>query len=235
MENYDASSASGVAAVFALLGIFLIPFIIISVVMIIAHWKIYEKAGKPGWAAIVPIYNIIVLLEIVGKPVWWILLFLIPCVNIVFAIWTVNLLSKSFGQSEGFTVGLLLLGINILGIFRRKSATAPIPYSEFFEDINEINFDTEIEKAIAKHNYRFAVRLLYLRCLKKLSDGGLIEWQIDKTNSTYINELTDQRQREAFGILTRQFEYIWYGEFGIDGQVYKNIDSSFQDFNKQVA
>jgi hypothetical protein len=110
MENYD-SSASGAAAVFAMLGIFLIPIIILSVVMIIAHWKIYEKAGKPGWAAIIPIYNIIVLLEIVGKPVWWIILFLIPCVNIIFAVWTVNLLSKSFGQSEGFTVGLLLLGI----------------------------------------------------------------------------------------------------------------------------
>src|ERR1700761_8666270 len=110
MENYD-SSATGAAAVFAMLGIFLIPIIILSVVMIIAHWKIYEKAGKPGWAAIIPIYNIIVLLEIVGKPVWWIILFIIPCVNIIFAVWTVNLLSKSFGQSEGFTVGLLLLGI----------------------------------------------------------------------------------------------------------------------------
>ncbi len=126
-------------------------------------------------------------------------------------------------------------GINILGMFRRKSATAPIPYSEFFEDINEINFDTEIDNAIAKHNYRFAVRLLYLKCLKKLSDAGLIEWQIDKTNSAYINELADQGQREAFGMLTRQFEYIWYGEFLIDGQVYKNINSSFQDFNKRVA
>jgi hypothetical protein len=126
-------------------------------------------------------------------------------------------------------------GINILAMFRRKSATASIPYSEFFEDINEINFDAEIENAIAKHNYRFAVRLLYLRCLKRLSDSGLIEWQIDKTNSTYINELTNQDQREAFGMLTRQFEYVWYGEFLIDGQVYKNINSSFQDFNKRVA
>ena len=111
MENFDTSSASGAAALYAIISVCIIPIIIIWVVMVIAHWKIYEKAGKPGWAAIVPIYNIIVLLEIVGKPVWWILLFLIPCVNIVFLVWTINLLSKSFGQSEGFTVGLLLLGI----------------------------------------------------------------------------------------------------------------------------
>jgi len=111
MENYDSSSAAAAAGIFAIVSALIIPFIIIWVIMVIAHWKIYEKAGKPGWAAIIPIYNIIVLLEIVGKPVWWIILFLIPCVNIIFAVWTINLLSKSFGQSEGFTVGLLLLGV----------------------------------------------------------------------------------------------------------------------------
>lgn len=77
--------------------------------MIVSQWKIYSKAGKPGWACLIPIYNIIVLLEIIGKPWWWLFLFLIPIVNIVFAIWTINLLSKSFGKSEGFTIGLILL------------------------------------------------------------------------------------------------------------------------------
>lgn len=82
----------------------------IAIVVLIAEWKIYEKAGKPGWAVLIPFYNIIVLLEIVGKPIWWIFLFLIPGVNIVFGIWTTNLLSKSFGKDEAFTVGLILLG-----------------------------------------------------------------------------------------------------------------------------
>lgn len=77
--------------------------------MIAAQWKIYTKAGKPGWACIIPIYNILVLLEIVGKPWWWLLLMLIPLVNFVFFIWMYNLLSKSFGKSEGFTVGMILL------------------------------------------------------------------------------------------------------------------------------
>ncbi len=74
------------------------------------YWRIFEKAGKPGWAAIIPIYNTIIMLEIVGKPWWWILLFLIPGVNIIFAIWMVNLLSLSFGKGVGFTLGLLFLG-----------------------------------------------------------------------------------------------------------------------------
>ena len=90
---------------------------------IIAMWKIFMKAGKPGWACIIPIYNIIVLLEIVGKPLWWIFLFLIPGVNLVFGIWTINLLSKSFGQSEGFTVGLILLPIIFYPILGFGDAT----------------------------------------------------------------------------------------------------------------
>ena len=89
----------------------LILYIAIIVLLIAAEWKIYTKAGKPGWAVIIPIYNIIVLLEIVGKPWWWIFLFLIPFVNIIFMIWMINLLSLSFGKGTGFTLGLLFLGI----------------------------------------------------------------------------------------------------------------------------
>jgi hypothetical protein len=73
-------------------------------------WKLFEKAGQPGWACIIPIYSTIVTLRIVGKPWWWLLLFFIPGVNIVFLIWMLNMLSKSFGKDEGFTVGLVLLG-----------------------------------------------------------------------------------------------------------------------------
>ncbi len=73
------------------------------------YWRIFEKAGKPGWAALIPIYNTLMLLDIVGKPWWWILLFLIPVVNIVFAVWMTNLLSLSFGKGVGTTLGLLFL------------------------------------------------------------------------------------------------------------------------------
>jgi len=99
-------SGSALAALFAII---FIPLMIYVVIVIIAHWKIYTKAGKPGWASIVPIYGTIVLLEIVGKPIWWFLLLLIPGVNFIFIIWIANLLSKSFGKGTGFTLGLIFL------------------------------------------------------------------------------------------------------------------------------
>lgn len=92
------------------IGTGMILFIIfIAAFYIYVYWRIFEKAGKPGWASLIPIYNTIVLIEIVGKPLWWIVLMLIPGVNIIFAIWVTNLLSLSFGKGVGFTIGLLLL------------------------------------------------------------------------------------------------------------------------------
>lgn len=88
----------------------------IAVLILVSMWMIYAKAGKPGWAAIIPIYNIIVLLEIVGKPWWWILLLLIPIVNIVIMIMMYNQLSKSFGKGAGFTVGIIFLSFIFLPI-----------------------------------------------------------------------------------------------------------------------
>jgi hypothetical protein len=75
-----------------------IVYLIILVAFIAGLWKIFEKAGKPGWAAIVPIYNLIVLLQIVGKPLWWIILFIIPIVNLIAMILVMMELVKRFGQ-----------------------------------------------------------------------------------------------------------------------------------------
>lgn len=92
-------------------GIFSIFWLAFVILIIVANWKIYEKAGKPGWASIIPIYNFVILLEIVGKPIWWLFLMLIPGVNFIFGIWTINLLAKSFGKNEGFTLGLIFLSV----------------------------------------------------------------------------------------------------------------------------
>jgi hypothetical protein len=108
MENYG-SDAGFSAVIAALILACLIPILIVYVITVTGMWKTFEKAGKPGWAAIIPVYNYIVMLEIVGKPIWWIFLILFPCTSLIFGIWTLNLVSKSFGQSEGFTIGLVLL------------------------------------------------------------------------------------------------------------------------------
>jgi len=88
------------------------------VVILAAMWKIYTKAGEPGWAVIVPFYNFIVLLRIIGKPWWWLLLCFIPFVNFVMLILIYVGLAKSFGKGVGFGIGLILLSpifIPILG------------------------------------------------------------------------------------------------------------------------
>jgi Gpi18-like mannosyltransferase len=89
---------------------FYVVVLLISVVMIAAMWKVFVKAGKPGWASLIPIYNLVVLLQIAGKPVWWIVLFLIPIVSLIVAILTYVALAERFGKGGGFAIGLVLLG-----------------------------------------------------------------------------------------------------------------------------
>ena len=79
----ESSGSAAMAAGGA--GFLMLINLAVMIFMIVVMWKIFTKAGKPGWAAIVPIYNIIIMLEIAGKPLWWIILFFIPFVNIVIA------------------------------------------------------------------------------------------------------------------------------------------------------
>jgi hypothetical protein len=94
----------------------IVIYVAVVILEIAAMWKVFVKAGEPGWAAIIPIYNTYILLKIVGRPWWWLLLLLIPFVNIVMLIVVLNDLSKSFGKTVGFTVGLVLLGVIFIPI-----------------------------------------------------------------------------------------------------------------------
>ncbi len=85
--------------------------IAISILGIVAMWKIFEKAGEPGWAAIIPFYNVYVLFKITWGNGWKFLFLLIPIANIVFAIITMVKLAKAFGKGGGFAVGLIFLSI----------------------------------------------------------------------------------------------------------------------------
>ncbi len=128
-----------------------------------------------------------------------------------------------------------LIGIDLLKLFRKKQNEELIPYNEYIENIHEINFDDAIEDALQVKDYRLAVRLLYLRCLKQLSDKNIINWKIDKTNQTYLNEIGDLDQRRLFALVTRQFEYVWYGDFPVDIESFQTISNIFQDFKQQLA
>ena len=84
-------------------------YLAIMVLMVASLWKIYDKAGEPGWAAIIPFYNVVVLLKIVGRPIWWLLLMMIPFVGFIIAILVMIDLAKSFGQGAGYGIGLVFL------------------------------------------------------------------------------------------------------------------------------
>ena len=96
--------------------------IVVVFLIIVPEWKIYSKAGQPGWAVLIPIYNIIVLLQIIRKPLWWIVMFFIPFANIVFLVMTYNELSKAFGKGVGTTLGLLFLPFIFVPILGYGSA-----------------------------------------------------------------------------------------------------------------
>ena len=90
--------------------------------MIVSYWKVFEKAGQPGWGVLIPIYNILLLLKIAGKPGWWILLYLIPLVNIVIGIIVCIDIAKNFGKDAGFGIGLAFLGFIFYPILAFGSA-----------------------------------------------------------------------------------------------------------------
>jgi hypothetical protein len=89
--------------------VFIVVFLVMAIVMVVSMWKIFEKAGKPGWAAIVPVYNHMVMAEIGGKPNWFGLLPMIPYIGSIWSIWILNRLVKSFNKEVGFTLGLIFL------------------------------------------------------------------------------------------------------------------------------
>ncbi len=105
------------AALFS--GVFCIVWFGLIVLIIAGLWKTFDKAGQPGWAAIIPIYNIYVMLQIVGRETWWLILFFVPFVNIVVPIIIGIDMAKSFGKDTLYGVILLWLfapiGYLILG------------------------------------------------------------------------------------------------------------------------
>lgn len=108
--------------------IIIILYLAIIILVIAGMWRIFEKAGQPGWGAIVPIYNLYLLTVIAQKPGWWTVMFFIPLANIVFAIMTWYEIAKKFGKDVGYTVGILLLGfifIPMLGLGSAQYTAEP--------------------------------------------------------------------------------------------------------------
>ena len=104
-QNDDAANAAAAGAA----GVILLIELVLAVLIIAGMWKLFVKAGKPGWASIIPIYNSIVLIEIAGRPIWWFILLLIPYVGVIVAIIVILDVAKNFGKGTGFGLGMVFL------------------------------------------------------------------------------------------------------------------------------
>jgi len=128
MQSDSGNNAAGNAAAAGIMGAMGLVWLALLVLMIAALWKIFVKAGEPGWAAIIPVYNLVVMLKIVGRPVWWVVLFLIPFVNLIMGFIVAFDLAKVFGKGAGFALGMIFLFpifYPILGFGSAKYQGAP--------------------------------------------------------------------------------------------------------------
>jgi hypothetical protein len=164
--------------------------------------------------------------------------------------WFWSLFEKLFGSKNGNRVFnwiivslavvvivffiIKLTGMTNVGLFGKKNKGERLDYTTMTEDIHSINFDEEIQKAIDEKNFRLAVRLLYLQSLKKLSDNENINWQLNKTNLAYWQELGGTPYQQPFFELTQKFEYNWYGNRAATEEEFGILRQSFNDFNRQL-
>jgi len=117
----------------ALGAIFMIIMLALTVLFFVGFWKVFTKAGQPGWAALIPLYNAYILTKIAGRPGWWVLMLMIPFVNLAFGILLAIDIAKAFGQGAAFGVVLLFLlsGIGYLvlgfGDYRYVGASELVP------------------------------------------------------------------------------------------------------------
>ncbi|MGY3052676.1 hypothetical protein ACVWYG_000872 [Pedobacter sp. UYEF25] len=119
-------------------------------------------------------------------------------------------------------------------LFSKKSKETFLPYDVLNENIHQIDYKAELANLIADGKYRLAVRLLYLQSLKKLSDNNRIYWRPEKTNYNYLMEISDPNLKSEFTQLTRQFDYIWYGDFPVDKIKFDPINETFSHFISQI-
>ena len=113
-----------------------------------------------------------------------------------------------------------------------KTETKDIDSFQYVEEnLTQVNFDTLIADALNNTNYRLATRYLYLKSLKILTNKNIIEWHYDKTNSDYIDEIKDEITKSVFKRISYIYDYVWYGEFPIDEEIYLKNKSDFEKIN----
>ncbi len=125
----------------------------------------------------------------------------------------------------------MLLKVPASQVFRNEDA--PLEgFNLMEESIEEINFEQLINEALKDNNHRLATRYLYLKSLKTLANKGIIKWDYDKTNSDYLKEITKEDTKSLFEIVSKIYEYVWYGEFPLDKDTFDRNQIHFNKLNK---
>ena len=149
--------------------------------------------------------------------------------------------SDFFNSIFGFILWIIAIGLFGYLVYRlflsnssflsrnRKNITSDIAA---VEEENAKDPDSLLHNAIKSGNYRLAVRYLYLQSLKRLSEKKFIEININKTNYEYVTEVRKHKFANEFASLTRQYEYVWYGEYPVDEKLFEQIQKGFTQFNK---
>ena len=134
------------------------------------------------------------------------------------------------------TFVIIYLANSNVGLFRKAGKTAITGEEAELETDNifEINYQREIDKAISNGNYRLAVRLMFLRVLKNLSDKKVIQYKQDRTNFDYLAQLHPTKYYNDFFRLTRNYEYSWYGQFAIEPEKFTIIKNDFENFDRNL-
>lgn len=152
--------------------------------------------------------------------------------------------SKAYQNVWQYVVLILIAGVviyllmkaEVLGfLFPKRAQSGQLDYENLAEDIHAIDFNTAVDEAVSQRNYRLAVRLLYLQTLKRLTDADRIRYKPEKTNRQYVYELGNSPLQADFEGLTRQFEFIWYGDFPVDEVQFGAIHQQFLSFNRPLV
>jgi hypothetical protein len=137
----------------------------------------------------------------------------------------------------GFAAFIMIyLANSDVSLFRRKPRSIADATDDVeTDDIFAINYSKEIEKAVSLSNYRFAVRLMFLRLLKRLSEKNIIQYRQGKTNFDYLLQLEPTSYYHDFFRLTRNYEYSWYGQFDISSEKFSVIKNDFEKLEQRIG
>ncbi len=127
------------------------------------------------------------------------------------------------------------INVNAQSLIHNRRNENMVSLSEDEHIIKNEDIQQLIQKAIAEKNYRLAIRYYYLNILKSMSNKEIISWEIQKTNYDYLNEIKALELKQPFTKITRLYDYVWYGDFGIDEPSFLKAQANFSDLHKKLG